>query len=406
MSTATLTAKDKIITFFENRNFKDNSSLRAEGKEVLKNLQVPDKKSEAWKYTNTNFLLKNDYSSAKQISGKEDLSSLVLSADHENYFVVNGYLVNDPANKIIQNIISSDSHHISEISKNFFTALNAEKFTGGTMVNISDNKKSEKIIHIVHLATDNQFSNTRHHIRIGKNAGAEIILSFHSSGENTFSNFVTEIECEENSSLTIHLLQQEGKNAAQYNHIYCLQKNNSRFSINTFTNGGEWVRNDLDIIVNGENCETHLNGLYLPKEKQYIDNHTFVDHKKPNCISNEMYKGVMSDESTGVFNGKVFVRPDAQKINAYQQNANILLSDNATINSKPELEIYADNVKCSHGSTTGQLDEEALFYLRSRGVGEENARKLLVHAFVNEVIERNSNEELRNYLYKQTGLEN
>lgn len=404
MSTATLTAKDKLIALFEKVNFRDNKDLRNAGKKAMENMQTPDRKNEDWKYTSTSFLLKNDYRVEHEDANIDDFRSLILSKNHLHVFIQNGLLQFADELPELKSIRSETQDQFADVAKNFFVAFNAANFTGGISLNVASDRK--EILHIIHRSTENHLNVIRHRIHVQKNATAEVMLSFYSTGDCSFTDVVTEIICEENSSLKINILQQEEKNAAQYNHIYCEQKNNTRFEINTFTNGGEWIRNDLDIIVNGENCETHLNGLYLPKGKQHFDNHTIVDHKRPNCHSNEMYKGVMSDDSTAVFNGKVFVRPNAQKINAFQQNANILMSDNATVNSKPELEIYADDVKCSHGSTTGQLDEEALFYLRARGVGEENARKLLVHAFVNEVIERNSNEEIRNYLYKQTGLDN
>jgi Fe-S cluster assembly protein SufD len=163
-------------------------------------------------------------------------------------------------------------------------------------------------------------------------------------------------------------------------------------------NGG-LVRNNLNIEVKGQNCCTNLNGAYILKGSQHVDNHTTVDHIAANCESHELYKGVVNDKSTAVFNGKVFVRKDAQKINAFQSNANVLLSDDSTVNSKPELEIYADDVKCSHGSTTGQLDEEAVFYLRARGLSEMSARKLMISAFINDVIEKVENEEVKEFVF-------
>ncbi len=157
--------------------------------------------------------------------------------------------------------------------------------------------------------------------------------------------------------------------------------------------------------MNGENCETNLNGVYLGKGQMHVDNHSVVDHKVPNCESNEMYKGVMDDKSTAVFNGKVFVRKDAQKINAFQSNGNVLLSDSATVNSKPELEIYADDVKCSHGSTTGQLDEDAIFYLRARGISESSARKMMVAAFIGEVLDdKIKSEEVLSFIQRKLHL--
>jgi Fe-S cluster assembly protein SufD len=177
------------------------------------------------------------------------------------------------------------------------------------------------------------------------------------------------------------------------------QEKNSNFSINTITLNGTLVRNNLNIEVDGPNCETHLNGVYLLKENQHVDNHTVVDHKAPQCESHELYKGVIDDKATAVFNGKVFVRKDSQKINAFQSNANVLLSDDASVNSKPELEIYADDVKCSHGSTTGQLNEEAVFYLRARGISEKSARHLMVSAFIEDVISKIENEEVTNFTH-------
>jgi Fe-S cluster assembly protein SufD len=156
----------------------------------------------------------------------------------------------------------------------------------------------------------------------------------------------------------------------------------------------------LTINVAGTNCTTNLNGAYLLKENQHVDNHTVVDHLAPHCNSNELYKGVIDDKATAVFNGKVFVRKDAQKINAFQSNGNVLLSDNASVNSKPELEIYADDVKCSHGSTTGQLDEEAVFYLRARGLSEKSARHLMVSAFIGDVLEKIESEEVLAFTQK------
>ncbi len=166
----------------------------------------------------------------------------------------------------------------------------------------------------------------------------------------------------------------------------------------TITIGGAITRNNLNITLDAEFCEAHLNGLYLLKGNQHVDNHTIADHAKANCYSNELYKGIMDDKSTGVFNGKIFVKPDAQKTNAFQSNKNVLLSKEATVNTKPQLEIFADDVKCSHGATTGQLDAESLFYLRSRGIGEAAAKRLLLHAFANDVIERIKIESLREIL--------
>jgi Fe-S cluster assembly protein SufD len=158
------------------------------------------------------------------------------------------------------------------------------------------------------------------------------------------------------------------------------------------------VRNNLNISVDGEHCETHMYGLYMLNDKTHVDNHTTVDHRVANCYSNELYKGIIDDRATGVFNGKIYVRPHAQKTNAFQSNKNLLLSDDASMNTKPQLEIWADDVKCSHGATTGQLDNEQMFYLRARGLDETQARGLLLYAFAHETLEHVSSEALKSYL--------
>jgi Fe-S cluster assembly protein SufD len=184
---------------------------------------------------------------------------------------------------------------------------------------------------------------------------------------------------------------------------YVNQQSNTTFKINTITLNGELVRNNLNIEVEGQNCDTFLNGAVITKDKQVVDNHTFVNHVAPNCMSDETYKYVLDDKSIGTFNGRVVVKKDSQKINAYQDNGNILLSDYAKINSKPELEIYADDVKCSHGSTTGQLDEQALFYLQARGISKPKARHMLVQAFVGEVLSEIEGDRLNQLISKTLG---
>jgi len=178
------------------------------------------------------------------------------------------------------------------------------------------------------------------------------------------------------------------------------QPDKSTFSMFTYTFSGKMVRNNLNIIVDGEGCESNMYGLYLINGNTHVDNHTVVDHKKPNSVSNESYKGIMDDESRGVFNGKIYVRQLAQKTNAFQSNNNILLSDNATINAKPQLEIWADDVKCSHGCTTGQIDDEQVFYLRSRGIDKDRAIGILLQAFVIDIFDKTPLQELRGYLEK------
>ena len=209
------------------------------------------------------------------------------------------------------------------------------------------------------------------------------------------SNFVQEIYVNEKANLTYVKEQDLAPNTTHIDHTFITQLSNSQVDLFTFSLNAAYLRNNLHFYSDGENVVSNLNGLYVPGEDQLMDSHTVVDHRKPNSESHELYKGVLLGNATGVFNGKIFVRPDAQKTNAFQSCKNVLASTRATMNTKPQLEIWADDVKCSHGTTTGQLNEEALFYLRSRGISLANARTLLLLAFVQEVIDRVTHEETK-----------
>jgi Fe-S cluster assembly protein SufD len=209
------------------------------------------------------------------------------------------------------------------------------------------------------------------------------------------SNFVQEIYVNEKANLTYVKEQDLAQNTTHIDHTFITQLSNSQVDLFTFSLNAAYIRNNLHFYSDGENVVSNLNGLYVPGEDQLMDSHTVVDHRKPNSESHELYKGVLLGNSTGVFNGKIFVRPDAQKTNAFQSCKNVLASTRATMNTKPQLEIWADDVKCSHGTTTGQLNDEALFYLRSRGISLANARTLLLLAFVQEVIDRVTHEETK-----------
>ncbi|MEY2941026.1 MAG: hypothetical protein RJA67_711 [Bacteroidota bacterium] len=209
------------------------------------------------------------------------------------------------------------------------------------------------------------------------------------------SNFVQEIYVNEKANLTYVKEQDLAQNTTHIDHTFITQLSNSQVDLFTFSLNAAFIRNNLHFYSDGEKVISNLNGLYVPGEDQLMDSHTVVDHRKPNSESHELYKGVLLGNATGVFNGKIFVRPDAQKTNAFQSCKNVLASTRATMNTKPQLEIWADDVKCSHGTTTGQLNEEALFYLRSRGISLANARTLLLLAFVQEVIDRVTHEETK-----------
>jgi Fe-S cluster assembly protein SufD len=220
-------------------------------------------------------------------------------------------------------------------------------------------------------------------------ANATIIENYVAVGQHaSFTNVVNEIFVGENGSLEHYKVQRAKGETYHNNYTQIFQEANTNINQVTLTLDGQWVRNNLHFYMNGENCNSLLYGLYIPDGTQFVDNHSRVDHAMPNCFSDEKYKGILKDKSTAVFNGKIMVHLDAQKTNAYQRNQNILLSNEATVNTKPQLEIFADDVKCTHGATIGQLDEEPMFYLRSRGISENEARKLLLNAFADDIAEK------------------
>jgi len=202
----------------------------------------------------------------------------------------------------------------------------------------------------------------------------------------------------DNAEANFYSIQNDGGNRYQYNLTQFYQLNHSRVNTFAFTLSGKLVRNNLQLALDGEGIESHMIGFYLRENDTLADNHTVVDHKKPNSFSTEFYKGVMDGHSKGIFNGQIYVRPKAQNTNAFQANRNILLTDKAIINTKPQLEIWADDVKCSHGCTTGQLDEEAMFYLRTRGINKETARAMVLYAFAGEILDHVNHPELKVYL--------
>jgi Fe-S cluster assembly protein SufD len=215
------------------------------------------------------------------------------------------------------------------------------------------------------------------------------------------TNSVTEIVLGEGAQLDHYKLQQESRQAFHLATTQVVLARDSRFTTHFVGLGGQLVRNEVRVLFTGENSEATVNGLYRASGQQHMDNHTVIDHAQPHCASHELYKGILDGKAKGVFNGKIFVRQDAQKTDAKQTNQTLLLSDDATINTKPQLEIFADDVKCTHGATVGQLDAEALFYLRSRGIGLEQARALLTYAFGNDILGRIQVEALRRRLERE-----
>jgi Fe-S cluster assembly protein SufD len=284
------------------------------------------------------------------------------------------------------------------VSSDPFAMLNAALWING--ISVASAKQQSRPLFILNINDGSQPQSVHSRLKavIEKGASASIIQKSVTIGPNAvFQTLSEEIEVKEDARFDFCKIQNTD-NLIEVCNTSIDQKNSSHVNTFTLTLDGKLIRNNLSISIDGENCESHFHGLSLLKGETVGDHHTVVDHRKPNSVSNELYKGVMDEKSKGVFNGKIFVRPHAQKTNAFQSNRNILLTDQATINTKPQLEIWADDVKCSHGCTTGQLDDEALFYLQSRGIGKEDARAMLLYAFAMQTTEFIANSALKAHI--------
>lgn len=366
----------------------------------------PNNKHEDYKYCNIEAVLRKEF---KSVSNSFNNIRSVAPYKIKNSYtivVVNGSYIpelSDATNDFLVTTldnaegIKNSITRLANVNNDGLIAVNTAFSNNGLFLNVKGVVK--KPIHIINVTSVNQngFINPRQLIVMNNNAEATIIETFvsYNNTANIFNNHLSEIILNENSKLNSYRIQNEDLRSYQVNTTQVQVNRYANYSTNTFTFGGALVRNNLNVVLASDVCEAHLNGLFVAKGNQLIDNHTLVDHQKPNCQSNELYKGIAKDKSTGIFNGKIYVRQDAQKTNAYQSSKNILLSDDATINTKPQLEIYADDVKCSHGTSTGKVDEQALFYLKARGIGEESGRKLLLQAFAQEVIDKIEIEELQ-----------
>jgi Fe-S cluster assembly protein SufD len=282
----------------------------------------------------------------------------------------------------------------ADYKRHVFIALNTAFLRDGLFVYVPPGRVIEEPIFLNSLVSGHNGNvpyawHRRCLVVLGANAQATVVETFNgASGLTYLTNAVTEVVVGENAALDHYKVQEEG-DAAYHMAVMQVQLGRAaRFASHAVTLGGAWVRNEVNAVFGGEGGECTLNGLYRGAGRQLVDNHTFIDHALPHCTSHELYKGVLDGQARGVFNGKIFVRQDAQKTDAKQTNQTLLLSDDATINTKPQLEIYADDVKCTHGATVGQLDAEQAFYLRTRGIGADEARALLTFAFANDIIER------------------
>ena len=366
---------------------------------------VPNNKHEDYKYCNIEAVFRKEFKQVEQTFNEltnVDIAPLKLD-EAINLVVVNGIYNESLSEKMIVKgltvkslnaLSSSEKNLVSSQAKSdtdVMISLNTAFSSNGLFLVVEKGNSIPMPIHIIYVNSSNSNSviNTRNFIHVQATTDVTIVESFYNIGTaKVFSNFVSEKLVDENSKLNCYTFQNEGHLSYSVNTNQVKINKNSNYNNTTMTLSGELVRNNHNVVLAASNCEAHLNGLFIGTGTQQIDNHTLIDHQMPHCESNELYKGIAKDKSVGTFNGKIFVRKDAQKTNAYQSSKNILMSDDATINTKPQLEIYADDVKCSHGTSTGKIDTEALFYLKARGIGEESARKLLLQAFAQELIDK------------------
>ncbi len=384
-------------------------------------LGFPTLRHEEWKYSNVTSLLKEDFDlDASSSLTAEDLTQLEIpNLDGNILYFVNGRYRADlsrvvspasevqllsfaDAQKAEPELIGDHFSRYADYQDNAFTALNTAFAQDGIVIRVPANTTVVQPV-ILRFVTDsrekNIVSQPRNLILVGRNAEVTVSESYRTLGNGAgFTNVVTEINLERDARMQYYKVQNDTEQSYHIGTTQVHQSDSSHFYSATVTLNGNFVRNNLNIVLNGQHAESFMYGLYMPNGKQHVDNHTLVDHAMPNSYSNELYKGILNDSGTGVFNGKIYVRPDAQKTNAYQSCKNVVLSSGASMNTKPQLEIYADDVKCSHGTTTGQLNNEALFYMQSRGIPKDEARTLLLYAFVQDVLSQIKIQPIREYL--------
>ena len=384
----------------------------------------PTKREEEWRFTDINPILSESFTLADSDNianiKKSDIAQLTFKnwsgpmlvfidghfAEHlsdmnagQSGLTINSldFVLKNDQKSLLDTFVEFETY-----SENAFSALNTAFIKDGAVIKLEKNVIADKPIHLLYISTKQnkpQLINPRNLIYLSENSQVALVEShFNLNDGEYFNNPVTEIRIAENARLNHIRIQNESGMAFHIGSIFVDQKQNSHYFSTSLTFGGKIARNNIYTKLDGEGIESILNGLYMGHGDQLLDNHTFIDHAKPRCESHELYQGILTDNANGVFSGKIMVHPDAQKTDAKQSNNCLLLSDEARINSKPQLEIYADDVRCTHGATVGQLNEEGIFYLRSRGISEQQAKNILTYAFVEQVIEGIGIASVRNYV--------
>jgi Fe-S cluster assembly protein SufD len=421
--------KEKLLSSF--MAFEEQVDVHSELHDVrtsaIKNFEdkgFPTKKEESWKYTSLNAILKNDFTvfpkGENSIEFKEVKKYFIHEIDTYKLVFVDGVfssnlsstthegldicLMSSALNKPKYKMVIDNYFNKIANKEESLTSLNTAFSNEGAYINIPKSTVVRKPIEIMYFSTGNEAAllvQPRNLIIVGENSHVQIIERHQSLNENpVLTNSVTEIFAQKRAIVDYYKIQNDNLEANLIDNTYVSQKQETNVSVNTFCFGGNLTRNNLNFYHFGERIVSNLNGITIIGEKQHVDHYTLVQHSTPNCESHQDYKGIYSDRSTGVFNGKIFVEKEAQKTNAFQKSNNILLGDKSTINAKPQLEIFADDVKCSHGCTIGQLDETAMFYMQQRGIPKKEAKALLMYAFSNALIESIKIPELKQRITK------
>ncbi len=420
--------KEKILSSFlafENEKDIDSyvHSIRSKAIKKFESEGFPTKKLESWKYTSLKRTLKYDYKlfpSQKDIIDFKDIQDYLIN-DIESYKIVfvNGKYYSNLSETthegmdicILSSALTQSKYDL--IIENYFdkiskkdgiTSLNTAFSHEGAYIHIPKNIQVDKPIQILHFSTGENESlmfQPRNLIVVDENSQVEIIERYQSiTNNNVLVNSVSEIYLNKKSNVKHYKIQNDKKSSSLIDNTFVSQEHSSSYNLHTFSFGGDLTRNNLNIFQNDQRIESTINGITIIDDEQHVDHNTLIHHKEPNCTSHQDYKGIYGGQSVVVFNGRVLVEKEAQKTNAFQANNNVLISDKASINTKPQLEIFADDVRCSHGCTIGQLDNNALFYLRSRGIPEKEATALMMFGFANKVLTSVQNQEIKSMINK------
>ncbi len=394
-------------------------AFRREALEQFLSLEFPTAKNEDWKYTNIEPIVGVLFEQTADLRvTAKDIETFVIPDTAAQLVFVNGTFSPalshrpDAAGISIRNlsaVLAEKDERVAEQIKNHlktnsdvFSHLNAAFISDGVCVEVDDHAGMERPVYLLYVTTvhDKPVLHQPYNlISVGRNARISIVENYVSLGSGkAFTNSLTNIRLSQDSSVQYVKIQQENTETFHIASTVIAQERGSRMTHRVVTTGGALVRNLIRMDLNGEGIESTLDGVYITNGSQHVDNRTVIHHAKPNCATHELYKGILDGKSTGVFNGKIIVHPDAQKTDAKQSNKNLLLSPEATMNTKPQLEIFADDVKCTHGATIGKLEDESLFYLRTRGIGKDQAKNMLTYAFAGEIVERIRHDATREYL--------